>query len=145
MSIELSIGAKHCNLKILKDYLIRDTDLLRCNSERKNKIFNEIQESQIELITYENFCINGKRKIKEHKINIEKLEKEIASEIAEHNYHPILNNETKNDIINPEEKERLIIFTKHLMSSLIDSGIIPFSEIEREESKLAIESIIDSL
>ena len=142
----MDIYSKNEELKMIKDILNSDSELLKRNLERKSKIINEIQESQISLITYEKYCINTKNLIEHHKLKIEQLEKEINDEILEHNIIKTKNkNEIENDIINPEEKEKLILFAKHLMSTLIDSGIILFSENEREKFKLSILSLIDSL
>ena len=142
----MDIYSKNEELKMIKDILNSDSELLKRNLERKSKIINEIQESQVSLITYEKYCINTKNLIEHHKLKIEQLEKEINDEILEHNIIKTKNkNEIENDIINPEEKEKLILFAKHLMSTLIDSGIIFFSENEREKFKLSILSLIDSL
>ena len=142
----MDIYSKNEELKMIKDILNSDSELLKRNLERKSKIINEIQESQVSLITYEKYCINTKKLIEHHKLKIEQLEKEINDEILEHNIIKTKNkNEIENDIINPEEKEKLILFAKHLMSTLIDSGIILFSENEREKFKLSILSLIDSL
>ena len=142
----MDIYSKNEELKMIKDILNSDSELLKRNLERKSKIINEIQESQVSLITYEKYCINTKKLIEHNKLKIEQLEKEINDEILEHNIIKTKNkNEIENDIINPEEKEKLILFAKHLICTLIDSEIILFPENEREESRLSILSLIDSL
>ena len=57
----MNINSKNDSLKLLKDTLKNDTDLLQDNLKEKNKIINYIQRAQSKLIQIENYCSNTKK------------------------------------------------------------------------------------